>query len=48
VAYQPIVELTTGCIHKAEALLRWQHPTRGLVSPAEFIPVAEETGMILR
>ena len=47
VAYQPIVELATGAIHKAEALLRWQHPTRGLVSAAEFIPVAEETGMII-
>ena len=44
--YQPIVELATGQISKAEALLRWAHPTRGFVSPAEFIPVAEETGMI--
>ncbi len=47
VAYQPIVELSTGHIHKAEALIRWQHPTRGLTSPAEFIPVAEATGMII-
>ena len=47
VAYQPIVELATGHIHKAEALLRWQHPTLGLISPAEFIPVAEDTGMII-
>jgi diguanylate cyclase (GGDEF)-like protein/PAS domain S-box-containing protein len=47
VHYQPIVELATGTIHKAEALLRWQHPLRGLVSPAEFIPIAESTGLIV-
>jgi diguanylate cyclase (GGDEF)-like protein/PAS domain S-box-containing protein len=46
VVYQPIVELATGSIHKAEALVRWMHPTRGLVSPAEFIPIAEQTGVI--
>jgi diguanylate cyclase (GGDEF)-like protein/PAS domain S-box-containing protein len=47
VFYQPIVTLANGAIHKAEVLLRWQHPTRGFISPAEFIPVAEETGMII-
>lgn len=46
VYFQPIVELSSGNIFKAEALLRWQHPQRGLVSPMEFIPLAEETGMI--
>ena len=44
--FQPIVDLTTGRILKAETLLRWHHPVRGLVSPAEFIPLAEETGII--
>ncbi len=46
VHFQPIVELATGSIHKAEALLRWRHPDQGFVSPAAFIPVAEETGAI--
>jgi EAL domain-containing protein (putative c-di-GMP-specific phosphodiesterase class I) len=44
--YQPIVSLESGRIIGFEALLRWQHPTRGLLPPSEFIPVAEETGMI--
>ncbi|WP_051938028.1 EAL domain-containing protein [Ferriphaselus sp. R-1] len=46
VYFQPIIELATGNIFKAEALLRWQHPLRGLVSPMTFIPLAEETGLI--
>jgi diguanylate cyclase (GGDEF)-like protein/PAS domain S-box-containing protein len=46
VLYQPIVELATGRISKAEALLRWQHPVRGTISPHDFIPIAEETGVI--
>ncbi len=46
VYYQPIVALASGRIHKAEALLRWKHPEQGYISPADFIPVAEETGAI--
>jgi diguanylate cyclase (GGDEF)-like protein len=45
--YQPKVNLTTGAITGAEALLRWTHPTRGPVSPVDFIPVAEDCGLIL-
>jgi EAL domain-containing protein (putative c-di-GMP-specific phosphodiesterase class I) len=45
--FQPIVDIVTGEIHKAEALLRWHHPELGVVSPADFIPLAEETGMIV-
>jgi len=44
--YQPKIELATGRIAGAEVLLRWQHPTRGLLSPAAFIPFAEQTGFI--
>lgn len=44
--YQPIIDLRTGRLCKAEALLRWRHPARGAVSPAEFIPLAEHSGLV--
>jgi diguanylate cyclase (GGDEF)-like protein/PAS domain S-box-containing protein len=47
ILYQPIVSLRTGAVLQAEALLRWRHPTRGLLGPAEFIPFAESNGMIV-
>jgi diguanylate cyclase (GGDEF)-like protein/PAS domain S-box-containing protein len=46
--YQPVVDLATGAVLGAEALARWNHPTWGAVSPAEFVPVAERTGLIVQ
>ena len=45
--YQPLIDVSSGRISGCEALLRWQHPQRGLVMPADFIPLAEETGLIV-
>jgi diguanylate cyclase (GGDEF)-like protein/PAS domain S-box-containing protein len=45
--YQPLVNITSGAINACEALLRWRHRERGLIYPAEFIPLAEETGLIV-
>jgi EAL domain-containing protein (putative c-di-GMP-specific phosphodiesterase class I) len=47
VLYQPIASLKTGKITSVEALLRWRHPVHGLIKPSEFLPIAEETGMIV-
>ena len=48
VAHQPVIDLRTGKVISTEALLRWNHPTLGSVSPGEFIPIAEEGGLILQ
>ena len=46
--YQPKVDLDTGEVHSVEALVRWNHPARGMVPPSEFVPVMEESELIQR
>ena len=48
VYYQPLIDLESGHITELEALLRWRHPERGIVAPLDFLPLAEETGLIIR
>ncbi len=45
--YQPVIDINSNCLKGVEALLRWTHPERGVVSPGEFVPVAEESGLII-
>ena len=46
VHYQPVIDAVDGTVSGAEALVRWHHPTRGLLAPADFLPVAERSGLI--
>ena len=47
ILYQPIVSLETGTMTGVEALVRWEHPEHGLITPAEFVPIAEDNGLIV-